>query len=229
MEVQVVLNPSSICAGTSSILTITGETGQIFTITGPTGNIISNNATLINNTFSLPNLTIAGAYTVTSNNTSAKYCTTNQQVILAVGGETLSPQLIYQPGTYCVGQPIPIRIFDNGKNKTYNINTSTGQLSSTTLQASLSFNGTYTPSTTSGAISIVSSTSSCDTMTPTNFPTTVTIVNGPVIGTPTTSCVGSLKTVTAKYYSSYYSNYRRNYCKLQLEQLIVYQVLLHLM
>jgi len=196
MEVQVVLNPSSICAGTSSILTITGETGQIFTITGPTGNIISNNATLINNTFSLPNLTAAGTYTVISNNTNAKYCTTNQQVILAVGGETLSPQLIYQPGTYCVGQPIPIRIFDNGKNKTYNINTSTGQLSSTTLQASLSFNGTYTPSTTSGAISIVSSTSSCDTMTPTNFPTTVTIVNGPVIGTPTTSCVGSLKTVT---------------------------------
>lgn len=196
MDVNVTLNPASLCGNQTSTLTIAGETGQTFTIQGPNGNILTNNATLVNNTFSLPGLTTPGNYRVTNNNTNEKYCNTDKTVNLSVGGEVLEPTLIYQAGDYCVGQPIPIRIFDGGKNKTYNISTSTGSLSTTQLQASNLFEAFYTPSSTSGSITINSATTSCDTMTPVVVPTNVTIVNGPIIGTPNSSCNGNLKTVS---------------------------------
>lgn len=200
MDTEVVFNPTALCAGQSATLTISGEPNSSFTIKNPNGTTLTANAvTNAQGIYNYPNITLAGEYTVTNNNSSNKYCSVNKKVTLESGGDVLNPTITFQEGTYCVGQPIPFRIFDNGKNRVYNLFSTNGSITSPIQAISNGFNGEYVPSSTTGSVTIQSSTSSCDTMSPVTVQTPtsgITISNGPVIGNPTTTCVSGLHTVS---------------------------------
>jgi hypothetical protein len=200
MEVQVSFNPSSVCAGESASLVIGAGPSQSFTIKAPNGTtLIANAITNAQGVYTYPNLTVAGEYTVISNTVSPMYCSANKKVSLVSGGEVLNPSITFQAGSYCVGQPIPFRVFDDGKNRSYNLLTTNGSIASPLQATDTGFNGEYIPSSVNGSIIIQSSTSTCDTMAQVTVSTPtagVTIANGATIGTPSVNCVSGLHTVT---------------------------------
>lgn len=200
METDVYFTPSNLCANQKSTLTIKGEPNRAFSIYGANGNLINGSAITNNDgVYTLNNISQAGEYTITSNSNSNKYCKTNKKLTLTSGGETLTPMFVFQSGTYCVGEPIPFRIFDNGEGRTYNVSTTNGTITSPITAINSGFNGYYTPSSLTGSVRIDSSTSSCDSMAQvviTSPPNGVSIVTAPVIGLPSVACVGNLHTVS---------------------------------
>lgn len=200
METDVYFTPSNLCANQKSTLTIKGEPNRAFSIYGANGNLINGSAITNNDgVYTLNNISQAGEYTITSNSNSNKYCKNNKKLTLTSGGETLTPMFVFQSGTYCVGEPIPFRIFDNGEGRTYNVSTTNGTITSPITAINSGFNGYYTPSSLTGSVRIDSSTSSCDSMAQvviTSPPNGVSIVTAPVIGLPSVACVGNLHTVS---------------------------------
>ena len=183
------LSPANICQGQTSTLTITGEAGSVFTVTGPTGSTISIVVLGPTGEATVPGLTEAGDYFVTlQNDAPSKSCYPfSSSVPLTVGGQQLTPTIEVQPGTYCVGQPIPFRILDNGANATYTLDALGTGLITSPLQASpFAYNGTFTPNTTSGTIRITGVQGTCNTTT--NPQINVTASASPVITSATAIC-----------------------------------------
>lgn len=185
----VTLVPSNICVGQSSVLNITGAANSVFKVYNPQSNLISTVTIGNTGTATVQNLTQAGNYTVTLEpNSPANSCFPfTQTVTLAVGGQQLTPTIDIQPGSYCVGQPVPFRILDNGLNATYDLSSLGTGTVTTPLQAnSFSYNGTFTPSVTTGYIKITGTVGTCNTTT--NPQVTVNTTQGPNITSVTPTC-----------------------------------------
>jgi hypothetical protein len=183
------LSPANICQGQTSTLTITGEPTSVFTVTGPTGSTISTVTLGPTGEATVPGLTQQGTYLVVLNaGAPSKSCYPfSSSAILTVGGQQLTPTIEVQPGTYCVGQPIPFRILDNGANATYTLDALGTGLITSPLQASpFAYNGTFTPNTTSGTIRITGVQGTCNTTT--NPQINVTASASPVITSATAIC-----------------------------------------
>ncbi len=183
------LSPSNICQGQTSTLTITGVEGSVFTVTGPTGSIISTVTLGPTGSVTIPGLTQQGTYlAVLQNGAPSNSCYPfSSSVILTVGGVQLTPTIEVQPGTYCVGEPIPFRILDGGNNATYTLDALGTGLVSSPLQANpFSYNGTFTPNSTSGVIRITGVQGNCNTTTTPQI--NVTASASPVITSATAIC-----------------------------------------
>lgn len=183
------LSPANICQGGTSTLTITGVEGSVFTVKGPTGSIISTVTLGPTGSATVPGLTQAGVYYVqlqggAPENSCQPFFTSAE---LTVGGVQLTPTIEVQPGTYCVGEPIPFRILDGGNNATYTLDALGTGLVTSPLQASpFSYNGTFTPNSTSGVIRITGVQGNCNTTTTPQI--NVTASASPVITSATAIC-----------------------------------------
>lgn len=195
-EVIVSFNPTTLCNG-NSVLTIQGDINKQYTIKFPNG---STTTATTNNQgiYTHNNITLSGNYTVSNVSPSDEYCNISKILTIDSTGEHLNPQVTFQSGTYCVGQEIPFRIFDNNKNRSYNISSNTGDISPNPIQAIANgFNGIFTAASTNPpVITIQSSTNTCDTLTQGATSGNVTIVQGATIGTPTVSCANGQHTVS---------------------------------
>ena len=183
------LSPANICQGQTSTLTITGAEGSVFTVTAPTGSTISTVTLGPTGQATVPGLTQQGTYLVVLNaGAPLSSCYPfSSSAILTVGGQQLTPAIEVQPGTYCVGQPIPFRILDNGANATYTLDALGTGLVTSPLQASpFAYNGTFTPNTTSGTIRITGVQGTCNTTT--NPQINVTASASPIITSATAIC-----------------------------------------
>lgn len=192
------LSPASICVGGSSTLTITGAIGSVFKVYSPSNLLLSTVTVGNTGSVTVPGLTAPGNYTVTLDpGAPDKSCSPfSQTVNLSVGGTQLTPQIEIQPGTYCVGQPVPFRIVDGGANATYNVSSlGTGTVTSPLQANQFAYNGVFTPSTTTGFIQITGVDGTCNTTT--NPQITVSTTQGPVVTSATAICqVNNQHTVT---------------------------------
>ena len=200
-EVAVTLTPSTICIGQNAALTIIGDPGQSFTIKAPNGSVITSSAILNSGgSFTLPNVTTAGEYTITNNAVNNKYCDTDKRVTLEVGGQVLTPQINSGTST-CLNTPIEFTITDNIGGKEYNVNGIGGFITNGAGDnVSLATSGLsyfYTPTTIGGnTIQITGINNLCDTLSsPVNK--VITVTTSPIITNITNTCVNGITTVSA--------------------------------
>lgn len=195
---EVVLLPSTICQGQTATLSITAVQGTSFIVTGPNGLTIANPVMNSSGTYLISNLSAPGNYTVTMTaDPTNTYCSPFTETnTLSVGGQALSPIIEIQPGNYCVGQSIPFRIRDNGAAATYTLSSNGSGTINTTLQgSSTTYNGTYTPNSTSGIIRVTGVTDTCNTTSTPQLP--ITVLALPTIVSVTSSCANdNTNTVT---------------------------------
>jgi len=195
---DVILVPSTICPGQTATLTITALSGTAFTVTGPNGLIIANPVISNSGVYNVTNLTAPGNYTVTlTSDPASAYCPQFTEVeVLATGGQALTPIIETQPGSYCVGQPIPFRIRDNGAGATYSLSSNgSGSLPATLQSSETTYNGSYVPNSTSGIIRITGVSDTCNTTTTPQI--SVTALANPVISNAVSSCANdNTNTVT---------------------------------
>lgn len=192
-------SPGSICTGGSSTLIITGAPGSVFNIYGPNNQLITTITFQPDQgTVLVPGFTEPGNYTVSLGNVKPNNsCTVfSKTLTLSVGGAQLTPQIEIQPGTYCVGQPVPFRIVDGGANAIYNVSSlGTGTVTSPLQANQFAYNGVFTPSSTTGFIQITGVDGTCNTTT--NPQVTVTSLAAPIISSATAICqVNNQHTVT---------------------------------
>lgn len=183
------LAPSTICPGQTATLTISASSGTTFTVTGPNGLTIANPVISNSGVYNVTNLTAPGNYTVTLVSDPANiYCPQFTEVeVLATGGQSLTPIIETQPGNYCVGQPIPFRIRDNGAGATYTLSSNgSGSLPATLQSSETTYNGSYIPNSTSGIIRITGVSDTCNTTTTPQI--SVTALANPVISNAVSSC-----------------------------------------
>jgi len=201
----ITLSPKNICTNGSAAINIAAEQGMTFEITTPT-NIFDAYVTNADGTLTIPGLTAAGTYTVKVKNKKDGWCALPVFMdTLTVGGTALSPTIVMEPISPCIGSPITFRINDGGQNETYFVSTNTGIIKSSitglptaTIQAQTSGadNGIFIPSSATSQFTITAiSGSSCNTLA---LPVTqtVTAAQGPVIGSPTDVCSGGTHTVS---------------------------------
>lgn len=181
--------PSNICQGSSSSLIITGVPGSNFSIYNPSNLLVSSVTIPTSGTISIPGFNEPGSYNVVLNaGAPSKSCSPfSATAILSVGGQQLSPQIEVQPGNYCVGEPIPFRIVDGGVNATYTLSSlATGTITSPLQANQFSYNGTFTPSSSTGYIKITGADGTCNTSTTPQVTVNTTV--GPVITSVTSLC-----------------------------------------
>ncbi len=195
---QVLLVPSTICQGQTATLTINALPGSVFSITGPNGIVIANPTISSSGTYSLPNLGAGGNYTVTlTSDVNSAYCPNFVEVeTLAIGGQSLTPIIETQPGTYCVGQPIPFRVRDNGAFATYTLSSNgSGTLPASIQAVDSGYNGQFIPNSVNGIIRITGVSDNCNTTTTPQI--NVVSIAPPVISSAISSCANdNTNTVT---------------------------------
>jgi hypothetical protein len=202
-EPQVTLNPSSICPGETSILTITAPPGSQFSVMGPTGSIPVP-AIPGTGVYSITGLTAPGGYTVTSIVDNPDICHVFEwSSLLTIGGQVLNPVINSPAGSYCVNTPIEITISDGVGGKTYNIVATSGnvtnQAGDTVSQMISDQSYFYTPTSITGnTVQIISIDSNCDTLLSTPVVKTFTGINpAPTISNVSVQCNNGLYNISA--------------------------------
>ena len=183
------LSPSTVCPGQTATLSIGATPGTTFSITGPNGLSLANIVVPNSGVYNLQNLALAGNYTVqlTGDSTNS-YCPQFTEVkSLSNNGQALNPIIEIQPGSFCVGQPVPFRIRDNGAGATYTLSSNGSGSLPLSLQASdTTYNGVFIPNAVSGLIRITGVADTCNTTTLPQI--TVAAVAGPVVFSAVSSC-----------------------------------------
>ena len=191
----VTIDKESICQGESAKITVFSAPGEQFTFTLPNGSS-STITTGIDGLYVSSPLTMQGTYTVSARpggNACYPFVATKQ---LTVGGQVLSPSIEVQPGSYCVGQPIPFRIIDNGVFATYQLDSmgsgvfkdNSGAVI-TQLQASNTYDAVFLPNSVNSLIKIALPTGSCNTMQG-NVQIPITAALQPTMSNVTAQCAG---------------------------------------
>jgi len=193
------IDKTVVCPGEFATITINADSGSVFEVK-KNGVFLSNVTVPISGIYTIPGLTTTGTdtYTVkliTDPNNS--YCLNyTETLILTSQGQTVALSITLGGATnYCVGQPVPFRIGDNGIGGTYNISYGGGGTGPATLQATISgFNGSFIPSTTSATITATGVSGSCNTVTPASISVTASAL--PVVSSTSQECIGSLHNIT---------------------------------